>query len=98
MAAMKPLFFETPGEFRAWLKEHHREAGHHLAGSRRPSALFRLDRRCPQAHRRFELRDPVHASDGPEHLERRQHRAGEGADSPPADATGRSAGVRITIG
>ena len=108
-AAVRPSFFATPAEFRAWLERNHERAaellvGFHKKASGRPSITWAES--VEQAlcfgwidgMRRSlgdeSVHDPLHAAQGAQHLERGQRGQGRGAEGARADAAGGPARLR----
>src|SRR2546422_6536377 len=108
---MKPTFFRTPPEFRAWLEKRHRETrelwvGFHkkssgqasitwLEASRRSTVLW-VDRWSTERPRRSGLCDPFHTAKTGQHLERCECQSRRGTPRTTAHAAGRPRGVRGT--
>jgi hypothetical protein len=71
------------------------EATHrHVVAVGRRGTLLWLDRRDPQTDRRRTLHQPVHAASAGVGVERREHRAREGAQTGWSHASGRARGVQ----
>ena len=91
LRGVKPRFFATPDELRAWLEANHDSESEVPQEAHRPpladldrvrprGALLRLDRRREAADRRRQLLHPLHAAQAVQQLKRRQRPARGGAD------------------
>ena len=107
----KAKYFQSGGEFRAWLESNHDRASELLVGFYKKSASktgityprragrgagVRMDRRRSSRGGRRAVHDPIHAAEGAKHLEQREREASGRAHRRRANARSGSRDIRAS--